>query len=78
MGGEDGRREEWRDGLTLFCQLTPADLSSRLPITYGAFKVASSRALYCMSIWFQHERGQGIFADFVRSLFKNDKPSRAN
>lgn len=54
--GREDRSREWRDGLTLFCQLTPADLSSRLPIKYGAFKVASSRALYCMCIWAQHKR----------------------
>lgn len=40
--GREDRRREWRDSLTLFCQLTPADLFNTLPIAYGAFKVASS------------------------------------
>lgn len=57
--GRKDRRRECRDSLTLFCQLTPADLSSRLPITYGTFKVTGSRALECMCIRPRHKRGQG-------------------
>lgn len=64
-GREKGIRErksgreirERRDGLSLFCQRTPADLSSHLPIAV-AFQVASSHALYCMGIWSKHKGGQ--------------------
>ena len=60
-GGIREREGGWKEGaerddLTLFCQLTPADLSSHLPITYGAFKVASSRALRNMCVWARHKK----------------------